>query len=62
MRAPIARAIRTVRLALLHTHRAQLLLLRQQAAADATPAALVRCDAQLAVVQADISALSWRRP
>ena len=58
----IARAVRAMRLALLHTHRVQLLMLRQQAAADATPAALVRCDAQLALLQADITALSWRRP
>jgi hypothetical protein len=58
----MARTVHAVRLALLHTHRTQLLMLRQQAAADATPAALARCDAQLALVQADISALSWRRP
>jgi hypothetical protein len=57
----IAAAIRAVRLALLHTRRAQLLILREQAAADATPATLVRCEAQLALVEADISAMRWSR-
>lgn len=55
----IAAVIRAVRLALLHTHRAQLLILREQAATDATPSMLVRLDAQLALVEADIIALRW---
>lgn len=53
----IATAVRAVRLALLHTRRAQLLILRGQVAADPSPAALVRCDAQLALVACDIERL-----
>jgi hypothetical protein len=47
-------AARHVQLAMLHTRRAQLLILRDLVVTDPSPAALLRCEARLADVHADI--------
>jgi hypothetical protein len=50
-------AARCVQLAMLHTHRVQLALLRGQLAHEPSPAPLLRCDARIALVDADIQLL-----
>jgi hypothetical protein len=53
-------AARRVQLAMLRTRRVQLALLRAQLAHEPNPTPLLRCDARIALVDADIQLLQLR--